>query len=149
MLGSMPTVKLHPSVRPDMYRRRLRNGWPKDRAASEPANSRRPCATITLNGVRLSLVEALRQSGVGLWTYHSRRRLGWSEAHAATTPPRRGRPNAKTEPLYAYRGKEMSLHAWSKKLGINYRTLLQRIRRGLSFSEAIAHRYRGRLPESE
>ena len=143
----MPTVNLHPSVRPDLYRRRVRNGWPKDRAASEPANSRRPSTTIAVNDVRVSLVEALRQSGVGLRTYHSRRRLGWSEARAATASPRRGPSNAKTEPLYAYRGREMSLHAWSKKLGINYRTLLQRINRGLSFSEAIAHPYQGRLPE--
>ena len=42
----------------------------------------------------------------------------------------------------------MSLLAWSTRLGIKYRTLLQRINRGLSFEEAIEHKFYGRLPKS-
>jgi len=33
-------IKLHPSVRLAMYRRRIRNGWPEDLAANEPAMAR-------------------------------------------------------------------------------------------------------------
>jgi hypothetical protein len=139
-------IKLHASVRPDLYRRRARNGWPKELAANEPAMARRPSATVTVDGVRISLVDLLRQNGVDLTTYHSRRRLGWSAARAVATPPRRGRPDSKTEPLYVYRGKRMSVFAWSRELGINYRTLLQRVNRGLSLAEAVEHPLYERLP---
>jgi hypothetical protein len=146
--GTSTRIKLHPSVRHDLFRRRVRNGWPEDLAANEPAKARRPSGTITVEGNRVPLVEILRQSGVGLRTYHSRRRIGWSAVRAATTPPGRFvRPDAKTEPFYEYRGKRMSLWAWSKKLGMNYRTLLQRVNRGLSFEEAIRHKLHGPLPK--
>lgn len=99
-----------------MYKRRIRDGWPEDLAANEPAMARRPSGMITVDGARrVPLVEILRQSGVGLWTYHSRRRLGWSAVRAATTPPRRGRPDSKTEQLYSYRGESMSLVEETKK----------------------------------
>jgi hypothetical protein len=108
--------------------------------------ARRPSGTITVDGTRVSLVGILRQSGVGLSTYRSRRRLGWNVLRAATTLPGRfARPDAKTDPFYEHRGKRMSLWAWSKELGFNYRTVLQRINRGLSFEEAIEHKFYGRL----
>jgi hypothetical protein len=75
---------------------------------------------------------------------------GWDEAQCArlTTPPgRSARPDAKTEPSYEYRGKRMSLWAWSRELGVNYRTLFQRINRGLTFAEAVSHKFYGRLPK--
>lgn len=66
--------------------------------------------TITVDGTRAPLVEILRQSGVGRWT-HSRRRLGRSALRAAISPPRRGRPDSKTEQLYSFRGELTSLYA--------------------------------------
>ena len=89
----------------------------------------------------------MRKAGVSVSTYHSRLRIGWTKARAASTPPGRpGRPDAITEPVYQHQGKEMSLWAWSKELGFEYGTVLQRVNRGLSFEEAIAHKFYGRLP---
>ena len=107
--------------------------------------ARRPSATITVAGKPIALVELLRQSGIGLWTYHSRRRLGWSVVRAATPTGRSGRTDAKTERPYEYRGNRMSLWAWSKERRINYRTLLQRVNRGLSIADAIEHKLNARL----
>jgi hypothetical protein len=66
-------------------------------------------------------------------------------ARAVTAPPRRGRSVWKTEPIYTYRGKEMSLFGWAKDM--NYTTLLQRVNRGLSITEAIEQTFYGRLPK--
>ena len=113
-----------------------------------PAKLRRS-GTIAVYGVRVTISELLQRSGVSRATYQRRLRNGWSQARAARTPPgRSGRPDAKTQPSYKYGGKRMSLLAWSTRLGIKYRTLLQRINRGLSFEEAIEHKFYGRLPKS-
>ena len=140
--------KLHPSVRRDLYRQRIRNGWTEERAANEPAMPRRPPTVATINGTRTAITEVMRQSGVGVSTFYSRRRTGWSVARAASTPPgRQARPDSRTESSYEYRGKRMSLNAWAKETGVNYRTLLQRINRGLSIAEAIEHPHYGKLPK--
>ena len=105
-----------------------------------------PSPSIT--SVRTTIAEAMRKACVSNTTYHSRRRIGWTKARACSTPPGRfGRPDAKTEALYEYRGKRMSLWAWSKELGFNYTTVLQRVNRGLPFAEAIEHKFYGRLPK--
>ena len=126
---------------------RIKLGWSEDRAAGTPAKLRRS-GSIAVDGVRVTISELLQRSGVSRATYHRRLQNGWSQARAARTPPgRTGRPDAKTEPSYEYRGERMSLTFWSKCLGIKYRTLLQRINRGLSFAEAIEHKLYGRLPQ--
>jgi len=33
----------------------------------------------------------------------------------------------------------VSLRRWSRGLGVNYRTILERIKRGLSFPQAVEH----------
>ena len=87
-------------------------------------------------------------AGVGATTYFSRLRIGWSKVAAASTPPGpRGRRDSKTQALYEYRGKRMSLFAWSKELRMSYRTLLQRVHRGLTLAEAVAHPRYGPLPK--
>ena len=126
---------------------RINLGWSPDRAACTPANLRRS-GTIVIDSLRTTVDEVRQRTGVSDTTYHRRLRKGWSQARAARTPPgRTGRADAKTEPSYEYRGERMSLTLWSKHLGINYRTLLQRVNRGLSFEEAIEHPYYGRLPK--
>ena len=126
---------------------RINLGWAPDCAASTPAKLRRS-GTIAVYGVRVTISELLQRSGVSRATYQRRLRNGYSQTRAARTPPgRSGRPDANTQPSYEYRGKLMSLTSWSKHLGINYRTLLQRVNRGLSFEEAIEHKFYGRLPK--
>jgi hypothetical protein len=89
----------------------------------------------------------MRAAGVGVNTYSSRLRLGWSVEKAASTPPGLWRhPNSRLAPKYEYGGKSMSLSAWAKELGLTYRTLIARINRGLSFVEAIEHPLRAPLP---
>ena len=142
-----PTPDLHPSVSPDCYRMRVKLGWSPDRAASTPAKLRRS-GSIVIDGLRTTVNEVRQRAGVSDATYQRRLRKGWSQARAARTPAgRSGRPDAKKQPSYEYRGKRMSLTLWSKHLGINYRTLLQRVNRGLSFAEAIEHKFDGRLPK--
>ena len=138
---------LHPSVAPDLYRRRIKNGWSPDRAANQP-DSRKKSPTIRISGVRTTIAKAMRQAGVSVSTYHSRLRIGWTKARAASTPPGRfRRPDSITELDYEHEGKRMSLWAWSKELGFVYGTVLQRFNQGLSFEEAIEHKFYGRLPK--
>jgi hypothetical protein len=142
------TPKLHPTVTPELYRRRVRNGWTPGRAADTPLRVK-PSPPILIDGVRTTISEAMRAAGVGISLYHSRRRLGWTNARACSTPPgHSGRPDAKTEAFYEHEGKRMSLWAWSKELGFKYRTVLQRVNRGLTFDEAIQHKFYRRLPKS-
>ena len=126
---------------------RINLGWSPDRAASTPAKLRRS-GTIVIDGLRTTVNEVRQRAGVSDATYQRRLRNGWSQARAARTPTgRTGRPDARTQPTYEHRGKRMSLFAWSTRLGIKYRTLLQRIIRGLTLAEAIEHPHRGRLPK--
>lgn len=90
----------------------------------------------------------MRGAGVGVNTYSSRLRLGWSVEQAASTPPGLWRhPNARLESRYEYAGKSMPLSRWAKELGLNYTTLVARINRGLSFVEAIGHPLAAPLPK--
>lgn len=75
-------------------------------------------ATSRNQSTRTAITDAMRESGVSVSTFYSRRRIGWSVARAASTPPgRQGQPDAKTKPFYEYRGTRMSLYAWSKEGG--------------------------------
>ena len=57
----------------------------------------------------------------------------WSDSKTQTE-------NRSAQVFYEHEGISMTLPDWSKKLGINYRTLNSRIKRtGMSFSEALAH----------
>lgn len=90
----------------------------------------------------------MRKSGVSVSTFYSRRRIGWSVASAATTPPGQWRhPNSRLEATYSHDGRSMSLAAWARELGMAYTTLVARIGRGLSFAEAIEHPRYGKLPD--
>jgi len=111
----------------------------------QPSQKRTP--SIRVDGVATTVAEARARSGVSYWTYYSRIRIGWSKARAASTPPGTGaRPDAKIPAEFEYRGRRMSLRRWSKELGINYRTVLERIKRGLSFAEAVEHPLKAPLP---
>ena len=135
-----------PTVSEYLYQRRLKAGWPAERAASQPSQKRTP--TIRVDGVATTVAEARARSGVSYWTYYSRIRIGWSKTRAASTPPGTGaRPDAKIPSEFEYRGRRMSLRRWSQELGVNYRTVLDRIKRGLSFSEAVQHPLKAPLPQ--
>jgi hypothetical protein len=49
--------------------------------------------------------------------------------------------------MYEDKGTSMALPAWAQELGLNYRTLVARINRGLSFVEAIEHPLGAALPK--
>ena len=138
---------LHCSVTPSLYRQRLTRGWSKDRAANEPAKLY-TSTSIRVDGKRKPRFEVMRDAGVGINTYRSRIRTGWSVEKAASTPPGPSRrPDSRLQPLYEYDGRRMSLFAWAKELQLNYRTLVARINRGLSLTEAIDHPLRAALPK--
>jgi hypothetical protein len=87
------------------------------------------------------------RAGVSVSTYYRPALVG-RRHRAATTPfGHRGRSDSKTEPFYEYRAKRISLFAWAKERGINIEPHLQPVNRGLSFAEAIEHKFNGRLPK--
>jgi hypothetical protein len=134
-----------PTVSEYLYHRRIKAGWSTERAASKPSQKRKP--TIRVRGETTSVAETRTKAGVGYSTYHSRLRLGWSKARAASTPRQLFRRRDTNIPVeLEYKGKRTSLFAWAKELGVNCTTLKQRIKRGLSIEEAIAHPFKAKLP---
>jgi hypothetical protein len=132
----------NPAVSQDLYRTRVKRGWPPEKAATT-APIRDKSAHIVVDGVATTVTQARKLSGVGRNLYHTRLRLGWTPVRAASTPPGRvARKDAKTEPFYEYRGKRMSLFLWARHLKKSYRTLLSRMNKGLTFEEAVKHRKR-------
>ena len=143
---TMPNSLLrHPNVSDYLFRRRIKAGWTTERALATPSQKRTP--TIRVGGEPTTVAEARAKSGVGYFTYHSRLRLGWSKARAASTPKQsHRRRDARLPAWFEYRGRRLSLYAWARELDINYRTLHARIKRGLSFEEAVEHSFNARLP---
>jgi hypothetical protein len=136
----------HPAVSRDLYKTRVKRGWSREKAATTPP-IRDKSERIVVDGVATTVTQARQVSGVGRNLYHSRLDGGWSPARAASTPPgRMARADAKTQEAYEFRGKRMSLFAWARVLGINYRTLLGRMNRGLTFVQAVKHKKGAPLP---
>lgn len=68
--------------------------------------------------------------------------LGYSKANCRWATPREQTHNRKVQEFYTHEGVSLTLPEWADKLGVKYRTLLSRMRRtGLSFSEAITHKF--------
>jgi hypothetical protein len=130
-------VKRHPDVSEQLFAIRVRRGWPAAKAAETPP-IRDKSPRIVVDLVPTTVTQARKRAGVSRNLYHSRLRIGWSKERAASTPPGRN-SGAKTQAAYEYRGKKMPLSQWARHLNINYRTLLARINKGLSFEEAVEH----------
>jgi hypothetical protein len=130
-------LKRHPAVSEQLFAIRVRRGWPAAKAAQTPP-IRDKSPRIVVDAVATTVTQARKKAGVSRNLYHSRLRIGWSKERAASTPPGRN-SDAKTEQFYEYRGQRMPLSQWSRHLKINYRTLLARINKGLTFQEAVEH----------
>jgi len=144
-VGAAPPIERHATVSEYLFKRRLKAGWTVERAANRPSQKRTP--RIHIDGATTTVAAACSRFGVSRWTYYRRRRTGWSRARAASTPTEPGRrPDASIPAWFDYRGRRMSLRRWSQQLDLNYRTMLARIKRGLTFAEALEHPYKTRLP---
>lgn len=76
-------------VSPAAIKRRLRNGWPVDRAVSEPADQgrKRFARVITANGETKTVLEWAAALGITTRSVRLRLQAGWDEERAVTTPP--------------------------------------------------------------
>jgi len=141
--------KRDPQVSRELYLIQLKRGWSRHRAAKTPP-IRDESASIVIDGKETTVSQARKRSGVGYFLNHRRLKIGWTKERAASTPPgHRGRSDAITDATYRYKGKRLSLYAWSKESNVPYRTLLFRVRRGFTIQQAIAHPFRAALPRPD
>ena len=85
---TLATVLSRHGISDQTYRRRVRNGWVPERAATTvqpPSNWAR--ARLLIGGKPKLLVDVLARHGVRTTTFYGRVRRGRSRVRAATTPP--------------------------------------------------------------
>jgi len=86
---------------------------------------------LTFNGETMTITEWARQTGLGVPTIFTRRRLGWPVEKILTTPTALHSLNI------TYEGQTHSRSEWARRGGISPQVLEGRLERGLSMSEAL------------
>lgn len=119
-----------------------------------------PDTLISFDGGEQPIAEHALDYGIPASRIIMRLAAGWSIENAITRPvslgtmclPRRERPTkrpAGNNPrLYTHNGETMSISAWSARTGVQVATIGYRLRRGLSFEEAISTKPLPRGPGS-
>jgi hypothetical protein len=94
------------------------------------ARNRKSNKLLTLNGETKCLAEWVESSGLPWSTIMGRKRIGWSDEDALTTPKT-------SSPVYRYNGVTLTLKEWSPISGIPYKTLWHRIKSGWSIEDTL------------
>jgi len=125
-------------VSPSLIVRRLKRGWPSDRAVSEPPERRCSHKNLTVDGKTLTVQEWSREpNAASSGAIHHRLSKGWSQKAAIFTPPytrSRGRPS---DVFIILDGESDTINGWAKKVGLKPNTIRERLRKGWGEKEAI------------
>ena len=117
---------------------RLSRGWSAERAVTEPVH-RHNRVVLEYDGCRLAINEWAKVTAIPALNIRMRLGCGYSVGYALTTPYHARGCQANSR-KYVYAGKALSYYGWSKETGINYQTLLSRIRRGWTLERALTEK---------
>lgn len=96
----------------------------------EQANNRRDNRLLTAKGKTQTIAEWARETGISKQTILNRVYRNWDDERAVSCAPRRKAPDNSILPRGAFR--------FCRERGIDATTVASRMRRGLSFEEALA-----------
>lgn len=92
---------------------------------TEQSRNRRNCSPVEFRGKKLFLRDWAEETGIPLKVLKARiGRYGWSVERALTEPV--GSPR-KSSRMLTHNGKTMPMVQWARELGVNYKTLKNRI----------------------
>jgi len=122
-VGSLAEQLRENGVSRSAYYARVRRGWSKDRARSEPASAVNRSSSVDQDQ---GIGERLKAAGVSRVTYYARLRRGWSKDQALASPSdtARGRPARLVMP-----DGEAAVRA-ARRNGVARRTFYRRVERG-------------------
>lgn len=104
--------------------------------AKEKMNNRYNTIMMTLNGETLPLTEWATKLNLNVYTLRSRKKAGWTDEEALTTPKSKTKGRKKAIML-TYKGKTLPLAEWARKCNINEYTVRSRHRLGWTAEQIL------------